>query len=231
MHEAQLHEHNWFVTLTYREVPEGGSLRPKDFQDFMKRLRHKKPGVRFMQCGEYGELLSRPHHHAVLFNADFPDARRFSGSGARTLYTSEELAGLWGHGLVSLGMVTFQSAGYVARYTLKKVHGPDAVDHYRGRVPEYLTMSRRPGIGRGWIERFGKEVAASDTLVVNGHECKPPRYYDSVLEKKDPRRLAEIKETRAREAREKSKVDSPLSVKEAVKLAAIRGLRRGMEES
>lgn len=128
-------------------------------------------------------------------------------------------------------MVTFQSAGYVARYTLKKVYGPDADDHYRGRVPEYLTMSRRPGIGRGWVERFGKETYATDSLVVNGHECKPPRYYDNTWERMDPGVIAAVKQERARQARAAAERESPLSVKEAVKLAAIRGLRRGLEEA
>lgn len=58
MHEASTHTDNSFITLTYTDadLPPDGSLRKKDFQDFMKRLR-KYTGpekVRFYMCGEYG---------------------------------------------------------------------------------------------------------------------------------------------------------------------------------
>lgn len=72
MHEAKLHPANCFVTLTYRDedLPENGSLRHRDFQLFMKRLR-KRADVRFYMCGEYGEQKLRPHYHACLFGVDY----------------------------------------------------------------------------------------------------------------------------------------------------------------
>ena len=33
-----------------------------------------------------------------------------------------------------------------------------AEQHYKGREPEYVVMSRRPGIGRGWLEKFTSDV-------------------------------------------------------------------------
>ena len=69
MHEAQLHERNSFVTLTYKgDVPDEG-LRYRDFQLFMKRLRKYASGqqIRFYMCGEYGDEKGRPHFHACLF--------------------------------------------------------------------------------------------------------------------------------------------------------------------
>jgi len=148
MHEASLHERNCFITLTYDDahLPVGGSLVPEHFVLFMKRLRFKYgDGIRFFHCGEYGERLGRPHHHCLLFNHDFSDKVVLRGSGVSQLFSSVELDGLWPYGFSSIGTCTFQSAGYIARYTLKKVKGPGAVYHYKGRVPEYLTMSRRPG--------------------------------------------------------------------------------------
>ena len=43
LHEASLHDANSFITLTYDDehVPPGGSLRYRDFQLFMKRLRKR----------------------------------------------------------------------------------------------------------------------------------------------------------------------------------------------
>ena len=40
----------------------------------MKNLRREYgSGIRFLGCGEYGELHGRPHYHYILFNIDFDD--------------------------------------------------------------------------------------------------------------------------------------------------------------
>lgn len=228
MHEASLWERNCFVTLTYdaQHLDPGGSLVPDHFVRFMKRLRHVERGVRFFQCGEYGEKLGRPHHHALLFNCEFSDKQPL-GNG---LWTSEELSRLWPYGFSSIGEVTFQSAGYVARYALKKVKGHKAAEHYGGKVPEYLTMSRRPGIGRGWIEKFASDVYPSDELVVNGVATKPPRYYDDVAAKMNPSELAYVKHLRRESAKDDpEKSGRRLVVKEKVKKAAMQFLKRDLE--
>lgn len=232
MHEAMGHAENWFATLTYAEVPPGGSLRPDDFVKFMKRLRIKHEGVRFFQCGEYGEALQRPHHHAILFNVSFSDIRWYKGSGAEALYRSEELERLWSHGQVMLGSVTFESAGYVARYSLKKVTGPGADAHYCGRVPEYLTMSRRPGIGRAFIDTYRAQVYRMDSVVVRGRQCKPGRYYDSVQERAAPSVLEKVKmRRRVAAALDSENSGSRLLVREAVREGAVKFLKRGLEEA
>lgn len=203
MHEAQLHEHNYFATLTYDQehVPKDGSLRPQDYVLFMKRLRKSQgTGVRFFQCGEYGEQLARPHHHSLLFNLPLHDLRMLPGSRASPLYRSATLDNLWRQGAVTVGAVTFESAAYVARYSLKKVTGPAAAAHYNGRLPEYLTMSRRPGIGSGWLEKFRKDVYPQDSVVLRGGiHTRPPRYYDNQL---PPRLLAALKNRRELAARD-----------------------------
>lgn len=227
-HEARLWDRNSFVTLTYGEVPEGGSLRPRDFVLFMKRLRMAYGPVRFFQCGEYGGRTGRPHHHALLFGLSFPDARYYKGSAGRELRTSESLERLWSHGQCSIGEVTFESAGYVARYGMKSVDAPDL----GGRVPPYLTMSRRPGIGRVWAERYRGDWYRSDFLVVNGKESKPPRYYDQVQEKLGPSVLARVKVRRRVEGAARARAlreqlgPSESYVREEVKEASVRQLTR-----
>jgi hypothetical protein len=116
MHESSLHKDNCFITLTYEDrfLPPGGTLLKSDFQDFMKRLRFQnvakvpsglshnerdewllRNGIRFFQCGEYGELNHRPHYHAILFNFDFPDKKFYKMSGDHRLFTSKMLDSLW----------------------------------------------------------------------------------------------------------------------------------------
>lgn len=221
MHEASLYERNCFVTLTYADAPE--SLEPRHFVLFMKRLRKRfGDGIRFFQCGEYGERTFRPHHHALLFNLDFPDKRVCNSSGTYPLYSSGILEGLWSHGLCFIGEVSFKSAGYVARYAMKKVYGPAAVDWYMGRVPEYLTMSRRPGIGSEWIRKFRRDVYPSDELVVNGVPSKPPRFYDDVVDRDFPRVMQRVRRRRMKRLLEDpNSTGSRLLVREAVKESAV----------
>lgn len=196
MHEASMWEDNVFLTLTYDDehLPSNGSLCPEHMVKFLKRLRRRYVHqIRFFQCGEYGEKLQRPHHHVILFNHDFDDKRLLrSGGDKNRLYESKELSRLWPYGMHSIGAVTFQTAGYIARYTLKKVD-TGADEWYNGKVREYLTMSRRPGIGRSWIEMFAKQVYKRDQVIVNGCVSKPTRYYDEVAAKMMPDRMERIK--------------------------------------
>lgn len=211
MHEASLHEHNAFITLTYDDdnlatLPgaEDGhpSLQPSHFVNFMKRLRHfRPPGVRFFHCGEYGDKTLRPHHHALLFNCDFPDKLPLAVAGKGRSYLSDELTRLWGHGHTFIGEVTFESASYVARYSMKKVYGPEAADHYMGRQPEYLTMSRRPGIATNYLDKYVREIYNRDSCIVNSKEVKPPKFYDAKFEKMNPAAAAHIKHARQEAAK------------------------------
>lgn len=206
LHESKLHKFNWFVTLTYDDqelhrTDQGlPTLQPSDFVLFMKRLRKAKgPGLRFYQCGEYGETTFRPHHHAILFNCPLTDLqplRQTRARNAHTLYTSSEVLKLWTHGHISVGQVTYETAAYVASYVTKKIVGPTATAHYQGRVPEYSTMSRRPGIGRGFLEAFHSDIYPADEIIVRGHPMRPPKYYDRILEKEDPDQYATIRDTR-----------------------------------
>lgn len=209
MHEAQLHEDNCFITLTYNDdnLPEDGSLRLEHFQKFMKRLRkHFQPKkIRFYHCGEYGENYSRPHYHSILFGVDFAD-RKLYYRGEYKLYTSETLSGLWEYGFSTVGDVTFQSASYVARYITKKITGKDAKEHYsfvnrktgeiKERLPEYATMSRRNGIASDWFKKFRSDVYPADNVVLNGKVMKPPRYYDELEAMMENTKIEDIKERR-----------------------------------
>lgn len=216
MHESSLYSENCFITLTFdpENLDYQGSLRKRDFQLFMKRLRKRfsPRTIRFFHCGEYGERYGRPHHHACLFNFDFPDKvlSRVSESGSRC-YTSAELLALWPYGRHEIGDVTFESSAYVARYVLKKVNGVHADDHYTRfddfgnpcRIEsEYVTMSRRPGIARGWIDDFKSDVFPGDFVVIrDGVKCRPPVYYSRVFELTNPEAYASIKLSRIERAK------------------------------
>jgi len=231
VNEASLHEKNTFITLTYREY--NYSLVKEDFVLFMKRLRKKYgEGIRFFHCGEYGEKFDRPHHHACLFNHDFPDRTYWQTRNGVKLYKSEELEKIWGHGYCVVGDVTYESAAYVARYVTKKIIGRKADIHYEGRQPEYITMSRRPGIGNQWIEKFHNDVYNGDMVIIKkGLTCKPPRYYDNVMERLNKERIEKIKKERKENINLKEKTYPRLSVKETIKILKSKQLLRSYETS
>lgn len=227
MHEAACHEQNCFVTLTYDDdhLPNDGSLDREAFPLFLKRLRKaiEPARVRYFHSGEYGERSGRPHYHALLFGFDPPDKRRVERRAEHAYWTSVFLEERWGNGRCLLGSVSFESAAYVARYVMKKVTGERAAEHYQGREPEYATMSRRPGIGRGWFDQFGNEVyrpdgpsGPRDSVIARGFEQRPPRYYDEQLGEADPAELFFVKRARAQKLRLQDQTPERLVVRESV---------------
>lgn len=257
-HQAQLHESNVFLTLTFRnacqianltgrgryqKLPENKLVDPTDslylfhFQDFMKRLRKRfygnsKSTVKYFHCGEYGEKFGRPHHHACLFNFDFPDKelKRKTDSGCY-VYTSKILSELWPHGIHEIGDVTYQSSAYVARYILKKMGGWRAKDYYQEKKPEYVTMSRNPGIATEWFEQFHKDVYPSDCISLeNGAKCLPPKFYDYQLEKRDPELLATLKKRRVEKAqKDPNNTPERLAARREIVQRRLSRLTRGYE--
>lgn len=217
VHEASQHDSNLFVTLTYRpeDEPEGGTLVKKHVQDFMRKLRRQqRTKVRFFFAGEYGDESWRPHYHGILFGAQFADLEflKTTAAGER-LHRSPTLDRLWGKGYASVGTVTYQSAGYVARYCMKKVTGDLAEEYYRrvdvrtGEVtnllPEFALMSLKPGIGASWMERFSADVYPCDFVVMDGGpKGKPPRYYEKLKKRADAAGLRAVKAERERRARD-----------------------------
>jgi len=241
MHEASLYKRNSFITLTYNDenLPQRGQLTHKHFQDFMKRLRRREEPkiIRYYMGGEYGDLESRPHYHAILFNKDFDDRKYFKKTGSgEDIDTSEELASLWDWGFTSVGDATFESAAYIARYCLQKRTGPDAEEHYKrydhmGEYqlnPEYNRMSTNGGIGKDWYKFYGNDVHTYDYIVVNGKETNVPAYYDRLLKRKDPELMRDFKEAREYAGYRVRDDNTPerLAVKEQVALAKIKLLKR-----
>lgn len=257
MHEASLHEECCFITLTYDDghLPPGGSLVYRDFQYFMRRLRRsvaeedkrrrKTPrGVRFFACGEYGEELGRPHFHAALFGVSFREDRYVwrKGESKAILYRSPALERLWPFGISSVGELTEQSAGYIARYVLKKVTGHRSDEHYRkvdkatGEVvwlePEFVRMSLKPGIGARWIDRFGPtDVFPHDRVVFRGRETPVPRYYRERLKVVDPDLAEQHSQDRILRALGRRGDSTPerLLVREAVQKARLSFFKRKLK--
>jgi len=170
-----------FLTLTYDDahlpplVDGRHSLRPKDLSDFWKRLRSRFPGskVSYFACGEYGTRTLRPHYHACVFGVTFDDLVPMGAAGgvvrntdplapnavAVRLLRSPKLDETWSHGAVARGEVTFQSAGYVARYIMTKQLGKARFDDatYKGYFEEFQRQSTKPAIGDLALDKFPRD--------------------------------------------------------------------------
>ena len=201
-----MHEYNCFLTLTFDDmhIPctfDGDyTLDKVFFQKWMKRFRQNISRnfdgrqIRFYQCGEYGSLYERPHHHVIVFGFDFPDKYVWYTHGAVKVYRSPTLEKWWPYGICSIGEVNFDSACYVARYCMKKINGSQAAYVYDGIQPEYATMSNRPGIGASWLEKYGSDVYNYDVLISKkGFKMRPPAYYDKLYDIKYPDKMEKIK--------------------------------------
>lgn len=198
MHESQTRPPAYFATLTYapENLPENGSLVPDHTRDAFKRLRRRVGRrVSYYLCGEYGETTNRPHYHAVLFGAGLLDRTLIDTRHGAPVWKSELLEDTWRHGLTEITPLTYGAAAYVAGYVRKKVRKQDHPEYYDRVDPltgeivqveqEFARMSRRPALGREWIERYWTDVYPRDFVVVNGFPMKPPRYYDKYMELPD----------------------------------------------
>ena len=126
----------------------------------------------------------------------------------------------------------FESAAYVARYITKKITGPGAEAHYGDRVPEYVTMSRRPGIGKGWYDKYRSDVYPCDSVTLRGgREMKPPKAYDRYFEVDFPEEMRKLKFKRIETAKAKALLEPwyRLSVKEEAQELSFKRLKRSLE--
>ena len=250
-----------FITLTYddRNLPQEyvdrntgqvygpGTLNPDDHIEFTNKLRmrlyRKGLSFRYYMCGEYGDKLSRPHFHYLIFGYGFPDQYEWTRHNGVQYYRSPELEKIWSYGNSLIGECNVDSAAYTTAYVFKKQTGKKASDHYRQDdgtelYPEFARMSRRPGIGASWFEKYGiSDVYDSgDFIVINGKKYSTPRYYDTWLEKQNPEYLQSIKEERVLSAvaYESNNTPERLSVRKEVhelkQKKRIRGYENGTTE-
>lgn len=241
MLEASLYEKNCFITLTYNDehLPYNSVIDKNAVKKFMMRLRtHYGAGIRSFGCAEYGEKFGRPHYHILLFNHDFPDKYYFRTRRGNPVYRSERLEKLWKYGYSEIGSLTMQSAAYVARYCMKKFTGPEAADHYEVEdmetgelvpVPAESTVavSRMPGIGKPWLDRFKSDAYPKDYITVQGHKVSPPSYFDYRLEIDDPELFSSIKLKRKERMNEMKPVN--LNAEAEIVRARLKQLQRGYE--
>jgi len=169
---------SYFVTLTYDTstvpISKHGfmTLRKKDVQDFMKRLRKLEgyaldPPIKYYAAGEYGTNNGRPHYHLILMNV----------RDVKNIAKAWELSGN-SIGIVHVGSVSGPSIAYTCKYIDKagivKRHARD------DRAKEFSLMSK--GIGSTYITPESMAYHKADLTrmyVTNpgGIRVSMPKYY------------------------------------------------------
>lgn len=268
MLELEYHDSAYFCTFTYDDdhVPRSWypdpvtgeafpslTLDKRDMQLLMKRIRRRfgDDKIRFFGCGEYGSETFRPHFHIILFGLHLDDLVPYKtvkqGGEFYTYYNSDSLSACWTDdhgdpkGYVVVGQVTWDSCAYTARYVTKKLKGDDAVFYKNHNIlPEFVLMSRKPGIGRQYYDDH-PEVMEYEKINIStdkgGRSFKPPRYYDRLYDIECPDQSAEVKRLRAELAVEIQKTklrqtsltsDKLLEVEESNLSNRIKSLKRSL---
>lgn len=178
------------------------SLCKRDVQLFLKRLRKKFGEFRYFMCGEYGTHTLRPHYHICIFGLDIPDLVEYKKSfNGDQYYNSSSISDTWKKGFVVIAPFNWETAAYTARYCLKKRNNNLNEFYATYNIePEYVLMSRRPGLAAKYYEDHKDDIYEDDKLYMTTskgvQEHRPPRYFDKIYEKDFPVQFADLKENR-----------------------------------
>lgn len=177
-HEMRTQEYpGYFLTLTYDEkhvkrVTDGSlSLRFKDVQLYLKRIRKGKFYAKYICVGEYGGQTRRPHYHMLLWSDCSP----------------AELQALWKSskdntplGAVHFGSLSMQSAMYTLKYIIQpKQKSIDGIEKTRAQFSK--------GLGLNYLTNAVYEYHTMDYddpvlfSVIDGRKVSLPRYYRSKI--------------------------------------------------
>lgn len=214
MHEAKFHSDSCWLTLTYDDVHlprENGysKLVKSDLQKFIKRLRKDGCKFKYFGCGEYGDKTGRCHFHIILFGYRPTDLEVYKRSKEGfVMYNSAYLQKKWKNGFVVVADVSFDTAGYTARYSMKKQFKTEIINPNEEIYEPFLCMSTKPAIGKEWYNTFKDDVFPNDKVVFyrNGEPVitRPPRYYEKLFELENPALFEAIKQKRLENINQKS---------------------------
>lgn len=178
-YEAQRAHTGYFLTLTYDDeklpfTKEGlPNLVKTDLQNFIKRVRKHngldiRAPLRYYAVGEYGTITARPHYHAIMLNMSNAIATR--------------LDRFWEHGFPHAGDVNDASIHYTTKYVINRTTA------YPGRDPPFALMSRRPGLGAGYVDthRSWHKSDMRNYTQIHGIQRRIPRYLkDKIFDRFD----------------------------------------------
>lgn len=170
----------YFLTLTYNEKfvarvgPEGQlSLRFRDVQLYLKRIRKAKYYAKYICVGEYGAETQRPHYHMLLWT-DAPV--EFLEENWKDARSGERL----GH--IMFGKLEVGSAMYTLKYIIQP-----KVRQGEDELREKTRAQFSKGLGLAYLDHsvYEHHTFAYDDpqlfVVVDGRKVALPRYYKNKI--------------------------------------------------
>lgn len=265
--EKAVSKNAWFLTLTYDDehIPSDHQLDKSHLDDFIKKLRNYYydlglDNIRYYACGEYGSKTVRPHYHMIVYNIPLtpmefnlfgvsPPSEVYKNKVVGTsldktpLYQIDFINNLWNNGYVVIGEVTQASCAYVARYVNKKrlsgVKNEELKEN--GITPEFNCMSRMPGIGVGYYEKYRQEILGKKLdFYIGSSRISVGRSFEKWLEKYHPEEMNRYKELKIKKALygmmynqqlelELGDINAGLERDEQLKISAMKSLKRNVE--
>lgn len=242
-------KNNWFLTLTYNNehlpLNKKGepTLKNEELTNFIKNIRqhwnrkYNETNIKYISASEYGTKYKRPHYHIILMNINIRDIKEIGTPSklGHKHYWSFTIDKIWNKGLIDIGKVTFESAGYVTRYTLKK-QKPNKQDltnivekvltkkekwekikqleqKFLSKEWEKIRMSN--GIGKKNFDKNKTLWYNNDHITIptakGVKNVKIPKYFDKLMEKENPELMNIIKQKRTTNA--KNKTEKELIIK------------------
>lgn len=192
--ESMYYSRSCFLTLTYDEDHCPLLLPKDDFREFYHDLYNHGIFVKYFACGEYGSKKYRPHWHCILFGYYPPDCNEpySKGSNGDFIYESALLKSIWKKGQVFVGDCSFRSAGYIARYTTKKL----------GSDGGYLFMSRN--LGMQYLKDHVEKLLFEDKIIGDFGSMSfaaLPRAFNKFLKENYPDKYEIIKKARLKKSK------------------------------
>lgn len=187
----------FFVTLTYDQKHYPGTLRKKDFQLFMKRLRKADATnkLRYYAVGEYGSKEGRAHYHVLLFNLQDEALVRRSWCDVNGKPI----------GIVHIGKVTAASIGYCTKYIVQPM------EPVEGMEKPFALMSRKFGIGGKYLTdemvQWHREDLRNYGMRFNEKVALPRFYKDKIWPLVKESIVADRWQVMREELRTKSKIE------------------------
>lgn len=167
----------WFLTLTYDEkhvkrVPDGRlSLRFRDVQLYLKRIRKDGHYVKYICVGEYGGVTHRPHYHMLLWTDALPSYLQQEWKSSKDGTPM---------GIIHFGRITMSSAMYTLKYIIQpKQRDVDGIERTRAQFSK--------GLGLGYLTNSVYNYHTFDYddpiifSVIDGRKVALPRYYKNKI--------------------------------------------------
>ena len=191
-----------FVTLTYSDewllthnMSKQGfaTLRKKDVQDFIKRIRadidysEKGREIKYYFCGEYSPKW-RPHYHGIIFGLDRYDEKDRKYIVDNWCPPNALRCEPWQFDLKrgdkdGIQDVTPESIGYCTDYANKNLFGQYAKVEYQDKGREKPFKINSQGLGLNFAMKNADRLREHGyTCVTNGKKIGIPRYFREKLD-------------------------------------------------